>query len=99
MAVAQVSASLYASVRDVCILNPARTTAIPQVALANFTRIGTTFATGSPLLIWRTSRQMNLPCKAMSLSIKCEQSSQEGSSLDVWLGRLAMVGFAGGYYC
>lgn len=30
----------------------------------------------------------------MSVSIRCEQSSQQGNSLDVWLGRLAMVGFA-----
>lgn len=29
-----------------------------------------------------------------SVSIRCEQSSKEGSGLDVWLGRLAMVGFA-----
>ena len=30
----------------------------------------------------------------MPVSIKCEQRSQGGNSVDVWLGRLAMVGFA-----
>jgi len=30
----------------------------------------------------------------MPVSIRCEQSTQQGNSLDVWLGRLAMVGFA-----
>jgi hypothetical protein len=29
----------------------------------------------------------------MSLSIRCEQGTQD-NGLDVWLGRLAMVGFA-----
>ncbi|KAK8529860.1 hypothetical protein V6N13_102752 [Hibiscus sabdariffa] len=29
-------------------------------------------------------------CKAIPFSIKCEQSTQKGSSLDVWLGRLTM---------
>lgn len=29
----------------------------------------------------------------MPLSVRCEQSTKEGG-LDVWLGRLAMVGFA-----
>ncbi|KAG6652500.1 hypothetical protein CIPAW_05G010600 [Carya illinoinensis] len=32
--------------------------------------------------------------KAMSFSIRCEQSTKDGNSVDVWLGRLAMVGFA-----
>lgn len=29
-----------------------------------------------------------------SLCVRCEQSTNEGSGLDIWLGRLAMVGFA-----
>lgn len=32
--------------------------------------------------------------KSKSVSIRCEQSSKEGNGLDIWLGRLAMVGFA-----
>lgn len=30
----------------------------------------------------------------MPVSIRCEQSTKDGGGLDVWLGRLAMVGFA-----
>ncbi|KAG6710621.1 hypothetical protein I3842_05G010700 [Carya illinoinensis] len=30
----------------------------------------------------------------MSFSIRCEQSTKDGNSVDVWLGRLAMAGFA-----
>ncbi|KAI9159981.1 hypothetical protein LWI28_003971 [Acer negundo] len=32
--------------------------------------------------------------KANLVSVRCEPSSQDSNSLDVWLGRLAMVGFA-----
>lgn len=31
---------------------------------------------------------------AKSVSIRCEQGAKGSSGLDVWLGRLAMVGFA-----
>jgi len=30
----------------------------------------------------------------MPVSIRCEQNTKDGNSLDVWLGRVAMVGFA-----
>ncbi|EHA8591532.1 putative Stress enhanced protein 1, chloroplastic [Cocos nucifera] len=30
----------------------------------------------------------------MSVSIRCEQGAKQNNRLDVWLGRLAMVGFA-----
>lgn len=42
----------------------------------------------------RTSCQRKTARKATPFPIRCEQSTQESSSLDVWLGRLAMVGFA-----
>lgn len=42
----------------------------------------------------RSSCQRKPACKAMPLTIKCEQNTREGNSLDVWLGRFAMVGFA-----
>ncbi|XP_059647826.1 stress enhanced protein 1, chloroplastic [Cornus florida] len=90
----QISSSLYSSVRDVCFLDSARTQFIPRLPLLNFPQIGTTFASGSPLLIWRTSHQKKLVSKATSVSIKCEQSTKDSNSLDVWLGRSAMVGFA-----
>ncbi|RVW49573.1 Stress enhanced protein 1, chloroplastic [Vitis vinifera] len=45
-------------------------------------------------VICRSSRLQKPACRATSVSIRCEQSANEGNSLDVWLGRLAMVGFA-----
>ena len=45
-------------------------------------------------MICRSSRLQKPACRATSVSIRCEQSANEGNSLDVWLGRLAMVGFA-----
>ncbi|XP_010530746.1 PREDICTED: stress enhanced protein 1, chloroplastic-like isoform X2 [Tarenaya hassleriana] len=55
-----------------------------------------TFASGSPLLpenlrIHGGGRRRN---RAASVSIRCEQSPEGSNSLDVWLGRSAMVGFA-----
>ncbi|CAA2960914.1 stress enhanced 1, chloroplastic [Olea europaea subsp. europaea] len=91
MAMAQISNSLcyYTSIRDVFVSTPATV-----ISTAGFSRkFGTAFATGSSILIQR-HRQRNPATKATSVSIRCEQSTKEGSSLDVWLGRLAMVGFA-----
>lgn len=45
-------------------------------------------------IAWRISHRRNPSCKATPVSVRCEQSTQGGNSLDVWLGRLAMVGFA-----
>ncbi|KAJ8533645.1 hypothetical protein K7X08_006969 [Anisodus acutangulus] len=53
-------------------------------------RVGSVFATGSPLLTRKSFYQIKtIPSRATSVSIRCEQSN-----LDVWLGRSAMVGFA-----
>ena len=50
----------------------------------------------SPVALRNSSRR-NPECKAKSLSIRCEQNTKDGGSgLDVWLGRLAMMGFAAG---
>ncbi|GFQ04100.1 stress enhanced protein 1 chloroplastic [Phtheirospermum japonicum] len=59
-------------------------------------KFGTTFATGSPLcknslLVYQRSSAAS---NSKSVSIRCEQNTKEGNGLDVWLGRLAMVGFA-----
>ncbi|XVF01320.1 hypothetical protein REPUB_Repub04eG0077700 [Reevesia pubescens] len=96
MASAQLSASLSLSIHDVCpspISSP-RTYKVSRLPISSFSRRSSTFATGSPLLIRRTFQQRKLACKATPISIRCEQSTQGGNSLDVWLGRLAMVGFA-----
>ncbi|GKV43171.1 hypothetical protein SLEP1_g50498 [Rubroshorea leprosula] len=71
-----------------------RTHIICRLPISIFARLGSTFVTGSPLLISRTSHKRKPVCKATSLSIRCEQGTQKGNGLDVWLGRLAMVGFA-----
>lgn len=48
----------------------------------------------SLIVISRTSRQRKPASRTASISIRCEQGTKGGNSLDVWLGRLAMVGFA-----
>ncbi|KAK6143555.1 hypothetical protein DH2020_023903 [Rehmannia glutinosa] len=57
-------------------------------------KFGTAFATGSPLLIKTPIYQRNATCNSKSISVRCEQSTKDGNGLDVWLGRLAMAGFA-----
>ncbi|WCJ17783.1 stress enhanced protein 1 [Euphorbia peplus] len=96
MAIAHVSASLSLSIRDVCsIASPTKTHVFSPLPTSNFAQIRSTFASGSgsPLLTSRTSPQMKASSKARMMSIRSEQSSQ-GGSLDVWLGRFAMTGFA-----
>ncbi|KAI3448130.1 hypothetical protein Pfo_004795 [Paulownia fortunei] len=88
-AAALISSSLccYSSIRDVRMTGAARTASASR-------KFGTAFATGSRLLIQRPIYQRNAACNSKSVSIRCEQSAKEGNGLDVWLGRLAMVGFA-----
>ncbi|XP_042050448.1 stress enhanced protein 1, chloroplastic-like [Salvia splendens] len=80
----------YASIRD---------TRMPHHAklVSSSRQFGTAFATGSPLSI-RTQpiyRRKAAAMSSTSVCVRCEQSTNEqGSGLDVWLGRLAMVGFA-----
>lgn len=45
-------------------------------------------------IVWRISPQRKCLQKATSVTIRCEQGTKGRNSLDVWLGRLAMVGFA-----
>ncbi|XP_012480204.1 stress enhanced protein 1, chloroplastic [Gossypium raimondii] len=97
MALAQVSASLSLTVHDVSpIISPTTTHKFSRVPISSFSGTGSIFATGSPLLIRESFNQRKPICKATTFTIKCEQSTKGGSSnsLDVWLGRLAMVGFA-----
>ncbi|GFY90028.1 stress enhanced protein 1 [Actinidia rufa] len=88
-----------------CALRSPRTPVITRHQLVNKARIGNFFAIASPPrslvihnisfpVISRTTCRRKFARKAASLSIRCEQSSKEGNSLDVWLGRSAMVGFA-----
>ncbi|KAI4298498.1 hypothetical protein L6164_032049 [Bauhinia variegata] len=93
MAVAQVSASFSVSIRDVRVFSLAKSPVTARFPRSKFFSSRVSFATGSSLLN-RRSYERKPACKAMPLSIRCEQSTQEGNSVDVWLGRLAMVGFA-----
>ncbi|KAK6916402.1 hypothetical protein RJ641_019263 [Dillenia turbinata] len=92
MAFSQVSASLYFSICDVTAAKTVGKLSAPQLPRSNFARAATSFVRGSPILIKRTSHRRPL-YKATSGSIRCEQRTKEGNNLDVWLGRLAMVGF------
>ncbi|KAJ7946093.1 stress enhanced protein 1, chloroplastic [Quillaja saponaria] len=92
MALAPVSASLSVHIH-VCFLSSAKSPATAQLPQSNFSPSGSSFTTGSPLVIRRTY-QRKPACRASPVSIRSEQNAQEGNSLDVWLGRLAMVGFA-----
>ncbi|PKI58642.1 stress enhanced protein 1, chloroplastic [Punica granatum] len=95
MAFAQVSASPSLSVRDVCaVASPKSAHVVPsRVTSSNIALVRTVFATGSPLVIPRSLKaRKSARVAASSAPIRCEQSTQ--SSLDIWLGRLAMVGFA-----
>ncbi|KAF7840785.1 stress enhanced protein 1, chloroplastic [Senna tora] len=93
MAIAQVSASLSLSIRDVCVFSLPKSPSSARFPRSIIAPRAASFASGSPLLI-RTSYARKSACKAMPISIRCEQSTQGGNSVDVWLGRLAMVGFA-----
>ncbi|XP_041013826.1 stress enhanced protein 1, chloroplastic-like [Juglans microcarpa x Juglans regia] len=97
--VAPISASLSLSFSDVRAFSSAMAkapAATPRLPLSKCSPTGSSFSTGSPLLIRRTYCQKKPALKAMRpFSIRCEQSSKEANStVDVWLGRLAMVGFA-----
>ncbi|KAJ6965126.1 stress enhanced protein 1 [Populus alba x Populus x berolinensis] len=95
-AVAQVTASLSLSIHDASAVGSSRThLPISRLPTFTFARNGTTFATGSPFLISRTSYQKKAAGRATFVSVRCEQNTQDGSSVDVWIGRLAMVAFAG----
>ncbi|OAY81567.1 Stress enhanced protein 1, chloroplastic [Ananas comosus] len=43
---------------------------------------------------WITLNKRKIESRATSISIRCEQGAKQNNGLDVWLGRLAMVGFA-----
>ncbi|KAK7343476.1 hypothetical protein VNO77_12247 [Canavalia gladiata] len=93
MALVQSSASLSISFRDACVFTAPKYLATARFPPPNLVPTRASFIAGSPLLI-RRNHERKPACKPMSVSIRCEQRTQEGSSVDVWLGRLAMVGFA-----
>ncbi|GAB4852892.1 fork head transcription factor Sep1 [Ancistrocladus abbreviatus] len=42
----------------------------------------------------KRSCQMKTVYRATASTVRCERGANKGSSLDVWLGRFAMIGFA-----
>ncbi|XP_075488492.1 stress enhanced protein 1, chloroplastic isoform X1 [Primulina tabacum] len=90
-AATQISSPLrcYASIRDGGGMIPAQTLAFSRVPR----KIVTVFATGCPLLIQKPFYQRFTAQNSKSVSIRCEQNTKEGNGLDIWIGRLAMVGF------
>ncbi|TKY50983.1 Stress enhanced protein 1 [Spatholobus suberectus] len=93
MALVQPSAYLSISSRGACVFTAPKYPATARFPHPNLAPTRASFVAGSPLLI-RRNHERKAACKAMHVSIRCEQSTQAGNSLDVWLGRLAMVGFA-----
>ncbi|XP_073027201.1 stress enhanced protein 1, chloroplastic-like [Primulina eburnea] len=90
-AATQISSPLrsYASIRDGGGITPAQTLAFARVPC----KFGTVFATGCPLLIQKPFYQRFTAQNSKFVSIRCEQNTKEGNGLDIWIGRLAMVGF------
>ncbi|XP_020582721.1 stress enhanced protein 1, chloroplastic-like [Phalaenopsis equestris] len=56
-------------------------------------QISSSFKSGSSL-DFRSSPMRKFECRSVWVPIRCEQGAKESGGLDVWLGRLAMVGFA-----
>nr|ACU19408.1 unknown [Glycine max] len=93
MALVEASASPSISSGVARLFTPPKYSPTAHFPHRNFVATRPSFIAGSPLLI-RRNHGRKAACKAMPVTIRCEQSTQEGNSLDVWLGRLAMVGFA-----
>ncbi|GAU24278.1 hypothetical protein TSUD_48660 [Trifolium subterraneum] len=93
LAQAQSSASLSVSLRDARVFTTRNSAASVQFPKPSLASARASFATGSSLII-RRSHDRKTVCKAMPVSIRCEQNTNDGNGLDVWLGRVAMVGFA-----
>ncbi|KAF1879294.1 hypothetical protein Lal_00047968 [Lupinus albus] len=89
MPLTQTSASLSVTLRHTCLF-----TAPKSPVSARFPQPNLVPTRSSFVLVIRRSHERKPACKAMPVSVRCEQSSQEGNGLDVWLGRLAMIGFA-----
>ncbi|KAL9317247.1 hypothetical protein ACSQ67_013764 [Phaseolus vulgaris] len=100
MALVQPSASLSLSVRDTCVFTAPKYPPTAHFPHRNLIPTRASFIAGSPLCkcsnspVIRRNHGRKSTCKAVPVSIRCEQNTQQGNSLDVWLGRLAMVGFA-----
>ncbi|KAI4366755.1 hypothetical protein MLD38_022590 [Melastoma candidum] len=92
MSSASTSAHFFLSL---CLPTGGRPSALsPGGAFAGVRPSRSSFVVGTPLVIRSPSCLTNPVCKATTLTIRCQQSTQGSNSADVWLGRFAMVGFA-----
>ncbi|KAH1190787.1 Stress enhanced protein 1, chloroplastic [Glycine max] len=89
MALVEASASLSISSGVARLFTPPKCSPTAHFPHRNFVATRPSF-----IAVIRRNHGRKAACKAMPVTIRCEQSTQEGNSLDVWLGRLAMVGFA-----
>ncbi|XP_072978567.1 stress enhanced protein 1, chloroplastic-like [Typha angustifolia] len=72
-----------------------RSRAFPIIRPSSDTYVlASSFKRGSPHVFWITSTRREIESPSVSASIRCQQTTKENNGLDVWLGRLAMVGFA-----
>ncbi|KAJ4830726.1 hypothetical protein Tsubulata_015599 [Turnera subulata] len=79
---------------DGCVVSPTRFRSISRLPTSSFARTRAALASGAPLLVSRNYRQMKPASRRRAISIRCQQSTQDSNGLDVWAGRLAMIGFA-----
>ncbi|GAB4852888.1 hypothetical protein Ancab_017085 [Ancistrocladus abbreviatus] len=91
MALSQVTTSLNLFIHDV---NGPKTTSLSKLHTSNFARTAISFIRGSRLVMQKSSCQMKTVYRATASTVRCERSANKGSSLDVWLSRFAMIGFA-----
>lgn len=94
MAAAHVSAALSLSILEVRGSKLQKLSGVSRIPTSNCARNATSFLRGSPLVIQTSSAQTKAARKVRPASIRCEQSANKANGLDVWLGRLAMIGFA-----
>ncbi|TKW01921.1 hypothetical protein SEVIR_8G209900v4 [Setaria viridis] len=73
------------------VLRPSPVAAAAAAAAPSFSCVS---GRASAVRVTSSSKRRVSSRAARSLSIRCEQSANQGGGPDVWLGRAAMVGFA-----
>ncbi|XP_039130157.1 stress enhanced protein 1, chloroplastic [Dioscorea cayenensis subsp. rotundata] len=89
------ASSLCVSLPNVAARKPQRTSALLRPLGEAHSKItASSFKRGTPLFLGSVLTRRKFVRQATQISIRCEQGTKEDGGLDVWLGRLAMVGFA-----
>ncbi|KAG6517159.1 stress enhanced protein 1, chloroplastic-like [Zingiber officinale] len=66
---------------------------LTRFPLSRGSPLTSSFTPGLTTAFWITSNRRKVNQQETSVSIRCEQGTKDNNGLDVWLGRLAMVGF------